>query len=417
MSLPWSTPEGPRLEPATQIEAEEGTSKTLRLWTPTRIKQAIQSLSPQPADVQTSAPANPEVGRFWFDTDEAAVASNEGISKTLVDAKGDILLGSANDTVVRRAAPANGKLLVGDSSSADGWREPVWASVNTDDSFSAINLSPVGDYSTTTPNAPLFGLTLFTRFRARRIPAFIGPTGQDSALQPALFSNRVARLTVVNNVAAPQFEGLAVTNRAAPTAVANAATNFYTSMVRARYSSTATAGNAGGFRSTTAQWFRSDTANMGGFFAVIRFGLNAVTATNRLFLGFSTTTTDLAAGLDPSGYLNMVGFAANAAHTTFRFMHNDGVGGATQIDLGANFPCNVAATNFYEFRIFCPSGSGGTIHYSAHRLNDGQVVQGSVSTDLPALNTLLSWHTMHSNGTTAAAASIDVQSLYIETDN
>jgi hypothetical protein len=282
---------------------------------------------------------------------------------------------------------------------------------------SGPELGATADYVTTTPATPATGLTLFTRFRARRLPSFLGPLGQDSQLQPALFSNRIARWNAVNGATAPSIDGLAVTAVGTAAAQSVAATNFYTGRVRMRYSSTTTAGAAAGIRSTTAQWFLSSTPNEGGFFFVARVGLGVITATNRVFVGLSTTAAALAAGTNPSAFLSMIGFGCDSTHTTLRFMCNDASGTATMVDLGANFPSQTAATQFYEFRLFAPSGGGQRVFWSAHRLNDGAVVSGEVTADLPALNALLAAHIHHSNGTTAAAASIDIQSLYIESDN
>jgi len=273
------------------------------------------------------------------------------------------------------------------------------------------------EHVTTTPTAPATGLKLFTRYRARRLLSIIGPSGQDTALQPAMFSNRVARWNAVNNVATPTLDGLNVANVANPTLVNNASTNFYTSMVKSRFTSAATAAAAAGTRSSSAQWFLSSTPNMGGFFFVARLGLQAITPTNRLFVGLSSTTAALSPSVEPSTFLNLIGFGANSTQTTWRFMCNDGTGAGTSVDLGVNFRTQVAATDFYEFRLFAPSGGGSVVYWSAQRLNDGIVVSGTANVDLPALNTMLSAHIHHSNGTTAAAASIDLQSLYIESDN
>lgn len=278
-----------------------------------------------------------------------------------------------------------------------------------------INLQ--SDYVNTTPSGPLFGLRAFSRHRARRMLSIIGPTGQDTQLQPAMFSNRIARWSAVNGTTTPSIDGIAVTAVGTAAAVSVASTNFYTGRVRQRFSSSATAATAAGLRTNTAQWFLSSTANEGGLFFVARLGLGVISGSNRLFVGMSATTAALAANVNPSTYLNMFGFASDGAQTNWQFMCNDGTGTATQVDLGTSFPSQVAATNFFEFRIFAPSGGGQQVFWSAHRLNDGVVVQGQATADLPALGTLLAAHINHSNGAAAAAVSIDLQSLYIETDN
>jgi hypothetical protein len=277
------------------------------------------------------------------------------------------------------------------------------------------------DYTTTQPATPTTGGVLFTRNRARRLPAYVGPSGLDTSLQPAIFANRVARLNAVNNSTSPSTDGLAFNAVGTAGAVALATTNFYSAMTRARYSSSATASTAGGIRSSSGQWFLSSTANLGGFFFVARFGLAVVPSSTQTqwFVGLSTTTGGaLSATANPTSLFSLVGFGSDLTHTTMRFLSNDTTGTATSVDLGANFPSKTAATYFYEVRLFAPSGAGQSVYWSAQRLNDGAIAQGGpVTTDLPALNTLMALQINMGNGTQAAAASIDVQSVYIETDN
>ena len=340
-------------------------------------------------------------------TGAAAASRYVGAVASTAPASGTFALG---DFVISQT----GKVFVCTSAGTPGtWTDVGGAGGGT----SSASYSLSTDYVNTQPTSPTNGVTVFARHRARRLLAAIGPSGLDTSYQPALFTNRVAQLKAVNGATTQQLDGLAVTSITAPTAVSVATTNFYTSMVRQRYASTAVAGNAGGVRSATAQWFLSSTANLGGLFFVCRFGLNATSATNRLFVGMSATTTALSATVDPSTLLNMFGFGCNSAHTTMRFYCNDASGTATMTDLGANFPTQTAATYFYEVRLFAPSGGGLNVYWYAERLNDGLTANGQVTTDLPAVNTLLSAHVNHSNGTTAAAVSTDLQALYIETDN
>lgn len=275
------------------------------------------------------------------------------------------------------------------------------------------------DYSATMPPVPFGrGGLLFTRNRARRMPAFLSADGQDFQLQPALYANRIAQLKAVNNAATQQLDGLAVTNVAAPTAVAVASTNSYAAMVRHRYTTTATAATGAGVRSASAQWFLSQTPNMGGFFFVCRFGLNTVATSTRGFVGMSSTTAALAPATNPSALLNQIGFGWDTTDTALQFMSNDGTGTSTKVNLGASFPVTTsAATYFYEVQLFAPSGAGSLVNWSAIRLNDGAVSSGATIADLPAIGTLLAAHVHYSNGTNAVAESIDLQSLYIESDN
>lgn len=281
----------------------------------------------------------------------------------------------------------------------------------------AGDLTP--DYIDTTPTAPTAGVREFSRFRARRILAWMGPSGQDTRVQPAMFSNRTVLWMAVNNATAGNGWGFTVTTASGggttATAVTLASTNFYTAMTRIRYAATTTAGTTATLRNNTAQWFLSSTANMGGFFAVFRFGVNAAATNQRLFFGFNPSTATMT-NVALTGLPNIIGFGVDSGQTTFRFLNN-ATGTATATDLGANFPANTAATYFYEGSIFAPSGGGQNVFYSLQRLNDGLVASGNVTTNLPALGTMLNWHAWTTNGSSATANSFDLQSVYVETDN
>jgi hypothetical protein len=273
------------------------------------------------------------------------------------------------------------------------------------------------EYTSTQPASPTRGLTLFTRMKARRLPAIVGPSGQDTSLQPGLFANRVARMNSVN-ATTPTYDGLALANVTSPAAVTIATTNFYSAMVRSRWSSSTTASTSGGYRTSAGQWFMSSTAGLGGFFFVCRFGIAVVPSSTQTqwFVGLSTSTSQLSATANPTSLLNLIGFGSDLTGTTIRFIQNAG-GTATTVDLGANFPSKTAATYFYEVRMFSAAGAGQSVTWSATRLNDGLYAEGTATTNLPAVNTLMATHANIGNGSQAAAASIDIQSLYIETDN
>ena len=268
------------------------------------------------------------------------------------------------------------------------------------------------------PPIPTGGITLFTRSdKARRLLAQIGPNGVDTALQPALFSNRVGLLTASMGVAAVQTLGLVTSQAVAPALQAFATTNFYTRLARTRYATAATANTGGGGpRTTTAQWFLSNTPNLGGFFFVARFGIGAALAGSRGFIGMTTQTTAIPTA-DPSTSLNQIGFGWNAAHNNLWLMQNGTTSvPANHVDLGANFPTKVSTTDFYEVRLFAPSGVSNSVSWAVTRLNTGASASGTITTGLPAVDTIMAAHC--AVGTSVATAtSLDVQSLYVESDN
>lgn len=302
-------------------------------------------------------------------------------------------------------------------------------STNEKNTSPELNLSY--EWSTGTPTPPPSGMKIFTRHRARRIPAFVGPAGQDSRLQPALFSNNVTLIraqvnsTVLSTVGAipvvAQFS-TGVTAATVPNAVAHATTNLYTSLVKARLNTSTTAQTVGRL-SVPPQWSVSTTANMGGFHFVARFGTATGATGTRGFVGMSSNASAYAMATNPSGFLNQIGFFWDNSGTTLRFISN-GAATGTAIDLGANFPTNVATTHFYEVAIFVASGAGQGGFWHATRIADGVqasgtfgTVGGTALTTVPLSSVALGGVCAVGNGALAATHSMDVQSMYIESDN
>ena len=78
-------------------------------------------------------------------------------------------------------------------------------------------------------------------------------------------------------------------------------------------------------------------------------------ASHRAFAGMRNTIA-APTDVDPSTLTNICGMGYDAADTNIQFMHNDGAGRATKIDLGAAFPKpNADRTAVYEIAMFCPA--------------------------------------------------------------
>jgi hypothetical protein len=166
-----------------------------------------------------------------------------------------------------------------------------------------------------------------------------------------------------------------------------------------------------------AQFWRGNAAGHGGFFVVIRFGISQTQTAYRWFVGMSATTGALS-NAQPSTFTDQIGVGQDGTDTNIQFMHNDGSGTSTKVDLGASFPRPTANTEFYELRLFC-APNGSTIYYSLEKMDpaDSAVVEGNVTTNIPTSTTLLTPQVWINNNAQAANVTIDVSSIYVETDN
>ena len=180
---------------------------------------------------------------------------------------------------------------------------------------------------------------------------------------------------------------------------------------------TASATAVAGFRSPAVQFFRGASAGYGGFMMVCRWGpaTGVATATSRAFVGMRNVTS-APTDVEPSSLTNILGMGWDAADTNIQFLHNDGSGTATKIDLGASFPVpTVDRTDAYELALFC-APNGSEVGYQVTDLTTSATATGSVSTDIPTSTTLMGPRGGISVGGTSSVVGIALMSLYIETD-
>lgn len=271
------------------------------------------------------------------------------------------------------------------------------------------------------PAAPAAGgVKLFGRTMAGgALPAYIGPSGLDSMLQPFLGRNKVAIWSALGGTTStstsigiypPQLSGATATSRNF------SATSLFTSMRRIGYVSVATAGATCAIRSTVAQFWRGNAPGLGGFRYVARFGCSdaATVAGARSFYGLQATANT--ANVDPSSFVNIIGMGTDSGDLNFSIMFNDATGTATKIDLGTNFPDHTLSVDMYELALFAPPNAS-YVNWEVTRLNTGHTASGQITTDLPAATQALQPHFFRNNGPTALAVAFDFCSLYIETDS
>ena len=271
------------------------------------------------------------------------------------------------------------------------------------------------------PESPVGDKIIFfgEKVAGRVMPAYVGPSGLDSVLQPFLARNKIGYWNPIGNantaivgfgIAAPSGSGTA-------TSVSVATTGIAQQTKRLRYAvTTASTSAVAGVRIPAAQFWRGNGTGLGGFNLVVRFvpGGQATPATQRIFCGMANSTA-APTDADPSTIANTICVGADATDTNFFIMHNGGSGVATRIDLGANFPKNNAGTDLYELSLFAKSNDT-VVSYEFRRLNTGNVASGTISTNLPSNTTLLAPRLWASVGGTNSTVGIDIVSLYIETD-
>lgn len=189
-------------------------------------------------------------------------------------------------------------------------------------------------------------------------------------------------------------------------------TNRWTALPRKRHATT-TASTATGARQAYTQYFRGAAEGFGGFFFAARFGVGDNKLSD-MFVGMCALTTALAGA--PSALLNMIGVgydAADAAAGNWFLMHNDGAGAATKIDLGATNAARAANIGF-DLYIYNPPGSGVFYVQLVNYSTKAVVYNGSVSGDVPAVDTGLCWKAEVRNDAVATQCSIEYNYIYVE---
>lgn len=70
----------------------------------------------------TTSSTNVQAAIDEIATDVAGLAGGSGIPGSTIDAKGDLIVGTADNTYARRAAPSNNMTVAADNTQSDGWR-------------------------------------------------------------------------------------------------------------------------------------------------------------------------------------------------------------------------------------------------------------------------------------------------------
>lgn len=279
---------------------------------------------------------------------------------------------------------------------------------------------------TNEPAAPAAGsLNLYVKkIAGRMLPKMLGPSGVDTALQPALFSNNMVLFapssgtvgtgTGFGTVWTP---GGTVTHPT-PALTAPAITS---QMHRTRYANVVTTTNQTlGVISTAAglpQFWIGNAAGLGGFFFHTRFIIGLWPAnTVRLFAGLTSLATAMTtADTQTAHYVGLWHDTTDGANVLSLVTMNGTTRTKTAI-AGAT----LAAGQGFDFTLFAKPNDT-VINYRLVSINTGAtLVDTSIATTLPADTTFMGPQVIMSNGTantTANTTALDINRIYIESDN
>ncbi len=272
----------------------------------------------------------------------------------------------------------------------------------------------------TTPTVPAAdNVTLFGRnVGGRMMPAFMGPSGLDTSLQPFLGRNSWGSIQAVGNSTTISTAGAIIAPTATGTATAANVSigSQHTRMKRIDYLVTTAATTAvAGFRQAAALFCR-----LVGYQMVMRAGpatgQATTSTTGRFWMGLAATTSAPTDVL-PSTQVNCIGIGFESTDTNLYLYHNDASGSCFRVSLGTDFPRYLTdRATMYELALFCPP-NGAFVRYEVTDLATGKVSIGQIdSADQPIPATYLAARCWASVGGTSSVIGVTLTSLYMETD-
>lgn len=280
----------------------------------------------------------------------------------------------------------------------------------------------------TSPTSPAAdNVTIFcTEIANRAMPAFVGPSGLDTALQPLLGRNKMAIWNAAGNgtTAPAQFGmgALTVQSNGGTTFTSRnvATTNIVTRVKRLGIVSTNSATTFGSLRNPAAQYTVGSGAGLGGFHFITRFAVTDSNNACRCFIGFTSATT-APTNVEPSTLTNCVGIAKLSSDATQWYLVYGGSAAQTPIALGTALGAPTLQTALFDFALFSAPYVNGVIHYQVTNVETGVKVIGTLTpatagVQTPLSTTLLAERWWRTNNNADVTVGLDISSIYIETD-
>jgi len=353
------------------------------------------ALLPRMTTSQKNAITTPATGLIVYDTDLLSFYQYNGTAWTIVGGGSGSPSGAVNSIQFNDGGVFNGA-----------------TNLTVDNGDLTILKDP-------TPTAPAANnLKIFAEdFSGRMMPAVILPDGFDYPLQGQLGHNKVSYWAGIAGATTNTGTGIALQATGTATAATWAATNLHTSMNRLAFAvATAAATAVGGFRGGAQNFWRGNAAGLGGFTYIARFstGIYALTAANRCFVGLRASTT-APTDVAPNSLLDILGCGWDSSDTTLQ-IYAAGSANA-KVNTGITVTRTASAAQVFELAMFAsPNGSDVTIQVTD--LTSGTVFSTVISAvaNLPSNTTALNVYGYNSAGGTSSSISIELMSLYVETN-
>jgi len=282
---------------------------------------------------------------------------------------------------------------------------------------------------TTTQLIPSSGgsVTFSMRFAGRAMLTCQPNMGAPVVAQASYATRKIGSWAPMNNTSGGVFTGNfpSQTSVGTPTARVVATGSIAGLATRLAYISAATAASFAGIYCATAQYTTgSGNTAQGGFMFSWRFhfGDTAAVSGARAFIGMSSTVA-APANVEPSSLIGSFGLAQLSTDSTQLYIVYGGTTAQTPIALGTGFPPMVAAGAtsgpVYNFTLFCAPTSSSVVYYRLDRLDTGTFVEGSIGGSTAQIlggSTLIAPRAWRTNNATAAAVTLEVHSMYSETE-
>jgi hypothetical protein len=261
------------------------------------------------------------------------------------------------------------------------------------------------------PTGPSSGLFLYTRnISGRNLPHWIGATGLSSSVQPSMWGNSVVMWLPGSSTTVGINFGITWTVSATQAHPTIADTSVMTKINRATYTTTTTAGNQSGVRSTAPTCTRNK-----GFFFAARGGILTYSATMQFFFGLNGASAAMSG--DASGVNDSCGFCKDTGKTVWQYGCKD-TSVSNYTDTGETTAAG-GASNVYEMFVFCKQADS-KLTFRLVDIADAAVIVDNVekSSNLPTAATVLYPHAECRNvaGGAGSGVAIFLSKIYIESE-